>query len=311
MPHSRLSRRAMVMFITVIGATVGLGVAYVAFRPDRAPSVFGGPPSVERYDRPAASTGNEGIQLPAAFEPMSPTTEPPSARAALSRFLEAEIADLSGESPDRSQESFALLDADTQRELGSVAAWRLTRAERVVPARFSIVDERRVDRRIELTISAARAPSITPFRGLVAAETTEVWDVAPVGEGTPRWRVSGGRPRAVAPRLPPDALAVDAVQRWVTGAAQCDRSIVQVQLGTDLLGSPQLAQLVCDSKGTWRADRAQPVGDLDAITPFVAAYGSDVGRWGRGVTVGNGRQRLVVVVGPVGQDWRVMGLLPA
>jgi hypothetical protein len=302
----------MVTLMAVIGVTVGVAVSYIALRPEPAPSVFGGPPSVQRYDRPARPTGTEGIELPVAFEPPRPATEPPSARAALTQFLDAEVADLAGQSPERGAESFALLDPETQRDLGSVAAWRLSRAERVVPAHFTIDDERRAaGGGVELTVTASRPPSITPFRGLVAAETTEVWSVAPAGEGTKSWRVQHGRPLSVVPHLPADAVAVSAAQRWVDGATRCDRAVIGLQLTKDLLGSPELAQTACDAKGTWTASRVVPVGELADVTPFVAAYGSGVGRWGRGVEVAAGARRFIVVVGPLGSDWRVMGLLPS
>jgi hypothetical protein len=308
--HVWLSRHLTLTLMAVIGMTVGIGVTYLALRPTPAPSVFGGPPSVKHYDRPATATGQIGVTLPAAFTPVAPASEPLTARAALSSFLDAEIADLDGASPARSEASFALLEPDAQREVGSVAAWRQTRAERVVPASYVITNERRVDNRVELTVAASRTPSITPFRGLVAAETTEVWSLAPTDQ-TKGWRVQRGRPVSVAPHLAADSAAVTDAQRWIDGASRCDRSIVALQLQRDLLGSPQLAQLACTTKGTWRATGALPVGDLDDITPFVATYGSGVGRWGRGVEVANGDKRFVVVVGPVGDDWRVMGLLPA
>lgn len=305
------ARHLRLLLTSAIGLLVGVGVTYLALRPEPVPSVFSGPPSVQQVDRPAPLSGDDGLRLRAPFQPSTPAAEPASARAALTSFLDAEVADRSGEAPERSAESFALLDPSIQERHGSVAAWRQTRAERVVPATFQIVSERRVDDGSELTVAAVRTPSITPFRGLVAAETTEIWLVAKSDDANGGWRVQDGRPRTTVPKLPADAGAVAAAGQWIDGAARCDRSILSLQVERTLLGAPQLSQTACEAKGSWSAGRPVPVAELDDITPFVAAYGSSVGRWARGVEVRSGEQRFTVILGPVGNEWRVMGLLEA
>lgn len=302
-----LVRHARLLLTSTVGLLVGIGVTYVALRPEPVPSVFSGPPSVQAVDRPAPVSGESGIRLPGAFRPTAPSAEPASARAALVAFLDAEVADRSGSAEARSIDSFSLLDPVTQERHGSVAAWRSTRAERAVPEGYAVTAERRVDAGVELTVAASRTPSITPFRGLVAAKTTERWFVSRTAAGG--WRVRDGRAASTTPEIPPDAAAVAAAKRWTDGAARCDRSIVDLQVEPSLLGSPQLSQVACDAKGTWSTVDIRPVDELGAITPFVAAYGSGVGRWGRGVDVASGDERFTVVLGPVGNEWRVMGLL--
>ena len=236
-----------------------------------------------------------------------PASEPTVARDALTAFLSAEVEDRAGESPERSAQSFALLDAATQERYGSVAAWRHSRAERLVPATFTITAERGSGATAELNVVATRPPSITPFRGLVAAETTEVWLVEATDDG--RWRVQGGRPHTATPKLPSEAAAVAATQRWIDGAARCDRSILELQVARTLLGASELSQLACEAKGAWSTAEPVPLGDLPDITTFVAAYGAGVARWGRGVEVASGNTRFTVILGPVGNEWQVMGLL--
>ncbi len=306
--RSRLGGRYLAVVLTaIIGLLAGLGVAYVALRPEGEISVFSGPPSVKSIDRPAGARGETELSLPTAFAVTNPVREPASARLALDAFLLAEIADIDGETPARSAESFALLDEPTQRRVGSVAAWRQTRAERVIPARYSVASERRTSDATQLTVAASRPPSITPFRGLVAAETTEVWAVV---RGDAGWRVQGGRPVSVEPKLPPDAAAVAQAQRWIDRASDCEKSVTEFQLDKVLLGDPGLADVACKTKGDWKAGRLVPVGGLDNITPFVAAFGNSVSSWGRSVEVTTSDQRFLVVLGPVGNEWRVMGLLP-
>ena len=297
------------LLTSTVGLLVGVGVTYVALRPEPVPSVFSGPPSVQEFDRPAPLSGDTDLRLPQPFQPSTPATEPGSARAALSSFLAAEIDDRTGTAEARSADSFALLDAATQERHGSIAAWRQTRAERIVPERFTVLSERRADAGVELTVAASRTPSITPFRGLVAGETTESWMVGRTEGG--RWRVQDGRPRSTVPKLPADDGAAASAKRWIDGAARCDKSVLDLQVERTLLGAPDLSQLACTTKGTWSTGAVRPLADLGDITPFVAAYGSAVSRWGRGVDVESGDQRFTVILGPVGNEWRVMGLLAA
>lgn len=305
---SWVRRHAQLVLMASVGLIAGVGVSYVALRPDPGISVFSGPPSVQDVARPAGLRGDEGLALPAPFTPTLPATEPASARAALSAFLDAEIADRDATMPGRSAESFALLDVDTQRRLGSVAAWRQTRAARLVPAGADITAERRIDAAAELTVAASRPPSLTPFRGLVAARTTEVWRVERSEAG---WRIAGGRPVSSEPQLPSETAAVASAQRWIDSASSCDAVAARShQLDELLLGVASLATESCAAGAGWRAGDLVAVDGLTDITALVSAYGSGVVDWARAVTVTKADQQIVVVLGPVGDEWRVMGLLP-
>ena len=313
MLRRRLSPTAPVVLTVLIGLLVGVGVTYVALRPEAdGASAFDGPPSVQTIDRPAgsaaqAATSSDEILAKAALASSTvaaPAIEPTSARAALTAFLDAEIA-------DRSDTSFALLGADAQRGFGSVAAWRQSRSDRVVPQRFAIVSERPTDNgaRTDITIRAERTPSITPFRGLVAAETTERWSLERTTDTG--WRLRRATATTTEPQLPTDAAARATAQRWVEQAAACAAATVlaPLQLAPDLLGAVDLSGLACEAGGTWSTTTAAvAVAELPDVTTFVAAFGPSVGRWGRGVAVTNGTQKMTVVLGPLGEEWRVMGL---
>lgn len=311
----RLNAAAPVALTIAVGLLVGTGVTYVALRSDRPSpgSPFDGAPSVQTIDRPAgAPTGPP----PSADELLAqatlavstvavPTEEAPSARIALTRFLEAEAE-------DRSDVSFALLGADVQRGFGSSAAWRQSRSDRVIPSSFVVTGERSLsDGRVEITIRAERTPSITPFRGLVPARSTERWILERNPEGG--WRLALGTAASAEPRLPADDAARVVAEQWVALAAACDVSPARrdLQLAPDLLGGIDLSGLACETGGSWSTTApAVPVAELPDVTTFVAAFGPSVGRWGRGVAVSNGSQRMTVVLGPLGEAWRVMGLTP-
>ena len=308
----RLRAAAPVALTVVIGLLVGIGVTYVALRPD-AEATVENPPSVQAIDRPAGAAPQDApsadsilaIASRAASAVAVPASEPPTARAALLRFLEAELA-------DRSDESFALLSPPTQRRYSSVAAWRQSRSDRTIPASFVVIGERTLgDGRVELTVRAERTPSITPFRGLVPARSVERW-ITERADGL-GWRLRSATATAAEPELPSDADARAVAQQWVDRASACDDAgAAPRQLAKDLLGANDLSGLACEAGGTWSTTAAAaPVGELSDVTAFVAAFGPSVGRWGRAVPVSNGTERMTVVLGPLGEDWRVMGLTSA
>ena len=312
MLRRRLLAVAPVSLTVAVGLLVGIGVTYVALRPDPSSATStDGAPSVQTIDRPARPTAEaapsaEAILAEAAAAASTvavPVQEPASARAALTQFLEAERA-------DRSDESFALLSADVQRSYGSIAAWRQSRSDRAIPATFAITGERRLsDARTEVIVAAGRAPSITPFRGFVPAQSTERWILTRSAETG--WRLLRPTAAASEPQLPPDAAARAAADRWVALAAACEDGppLFELQLAPDLLGATDLSGLACEAGGTWStAEAALPVAELPDVTAFVAAFGPSVGRWGRAVAVTNGDQRMTVVLGPIGEAWRVLGL---
>lgn len=313
MVHPRLPSFTPVVLTVAIGLLVGIGSTYVALRPEtEIASAFSGPPSVQTIDRPAGAASRPvpstdeilAYATLAASTVAAPMGEPTSARAALTDFLTAEI-------DDRSDVSFALLSAEAQRGYGSVAAWRQSRSDRVVPRRFTIVSERATEgsARSEVTIRAERSPSITPFRGLVAALTVERWALE--RRADTGWRLRRATAAAAEPQLPTDAAARAIAQRWVEQAAACPKtdSLAPIQLAPDLLGAVDLSGLACEAGGTWSTTTAAvPVAELPDVTTLVAAFGPSVGRWGRGVAVTNGTQKMTVVLGPLGEEWRVMGL---
>jgi hypothetical protein len=273
-------------------------------------SAFDGPPSVKTIDRPAGSTARpapSGDEILAnatdtAASVADPAVEPADARAALTEFLNAEAT-------DRSETSFALLAPDVQRRYGSLAAWRQSRSDRAVPRRFTILDERAVDAsHAVVTIRAERNPSITPFRGLVAAESTERWALET--SAASRWRVRSASATTTEPHLPSDVDARATAQQWVERAAACETGATRsLQVAPDLVGGTDLSGLACEAGGIWSTTSgAVPVADLPDVTAFVAAFGPSVGRWARGVVVANGDQHMTVILGPLGRDWRVVGL---
>ena len=314
---SRTSALLPVVLTVVAGLLVGVGVTFVALRDDTDDGVAfdSGPPSVASFDPPSPSTGASltGQEILDRAEQdqqvavlAAPAVEPTDPAAAFRAFADAEA-------DGRTDESFALLDAATQRRFAAPAAWRQAAGDRPAPTRTTLTDVvRSTPDTVELTVRVERTPEISPFRGLVAAEAIEVWvvrrDVA-AGGG---WRVADGGATASEPILPPDAGAVEVARRWVEATARCGDAAGAHQLPGPLLGQVALAPLVCERGGDWSTTSAAiRAADLPDVTAFVAAFGPGVGRWGRGVQVASGDERFTVVLGPVGREWRVMGLTSA
>ena len=76
-----------------------------------------------------------------------------------------------------------------------------------------------------------------------------------------------------------------------------------------LYGPIQLGDAPCKERGSWQ------VGDTETfnVSPddgtYVAAFGPGIGSWGRVVPVTGPRSHFLVAVGPLGDDWRVLGVL--
>lgn len=290
-------RRGIVVPAVIVALLVGFGAAYLAFRGPAGPSLFAGAPSVKQFDLPASpvTTPSVTTEAPTVAE------EPTSARDALDKYLTAETS-------RAFDVSFALLDSKTRQSGGPVASWQNTRANRLLPEQFTILGEKPVDDAVELTVAATRTPAISPVTGLIPARSQETWRV--VNDGG--WRVVGGHPVDVRPELPADDIASSAGAAWLDKVKSCDNKGAEtLQLSANLLGSPALRDAICKSKGTWSAGKAVPVAELPNSTVFVSAYGPGVGRWGRAVPVtGSNNARYTIVLAPLGDEWRVMGVIP-
>ena len=118
-------------------------------------------------------------------------------------------------------------------------------------------------------------------------------------------------PVSVRADLPSDRGAPEAVTSWVQRLLACDRQAAAgLQAGTDLYGPGDLAELPCKERGRWTV--AAPQGFDAAVEPeaYVAAFGPEVNAWARLVPVQGPRTRFSVVVGPLGDTWRVLGTDP-
>jgi hypothetical protein len=281
----------------VVGIAVGVGATLALHGlgdTDRAASV-------RRLDLPAAAAPAAPAGTPAGRAAAVAPVRAGSARAAVGRYLRAGVAgDL--------EVAYGLLDRAGQRRYPSLARFTRAQADRAAVTAVRVGAERRVgDGRAEVTVTLAHPPAIDPFAGLVPTRTVEVWRAS---RQDGRWRVAAD-PVSVRAQLPGDDRAPEAVTAWVQRLLACDRQgAAGLQAGAELYGPADLAELPCRERGRWTV--AAPEGFDAAVEPeaYVAAFGPEVGSWARLVPVQGPGPRFSVVVGPLGDAWRVLGTDP-
>jgi hypothetical protein len=253
--------------------------------------------SVQRLDLPAGPT-----PAAAPVEAAPPAAAPAgSARAAVRRFLRA------GAGGDHAT-AYGLLDRAGRKRWPSLARFTRAQADRAAVTTVRVGRQRRAGAGVvDVTVTLTHPAAIDPFAGLVPGRTVEVWRAS---RQDGRWRVAAD-PRSVKADLPGDERAPDAVSAWVQRLLGCDRQgAAGLQAGPELYGPADLPEAPCAERGRWTV--AAPEGFDAAVEPeaYVAAFGPEVGSWARLVPVQGPRTRFSVVVGPLGDAWRVLGTDP-
>jgi hypothetical protein len=160
---------------------------------------------------------------------------------------------------------------------------------------------------MDVTVRLIHPAAIDPFAGLVPARTVEVWRARSEGGG---WRVAAD-PVSVRAGLPSDRRAPEAVTAWVQRQLGCDpQGAAALQAGTGLYGPADLAEAPRERRGRWAVGAPRRFDAAVEPEPYVAAFGPEVGSWARLVPVQGPGIRFHVVVGPLGDAWRVLGTDP-
>jgi hypothetical protein len=292
----RLLRRAG---IGVLGIAVGVGATLAVHQAGAGPERAA---SVRRLDLPAGSEGGPaagiaGADRATAAAPVRAGT----ARDAVRRFLQAGAEGNLGV-------AYGLLDRAGVTRYPSLARFTRAQADRAEVTAVRVGRERRAGTgRAQVTVTLAHPAAIDPFTGLVPARTVEVW---PASRQDGRWRVAAD-PVSVRAELPADARAPEAVTAWVRRLLGCDRrGAAGLQAGTELYGPADLPERPCRERGRWTVAAPRRFDAAAEPEAYVAAFGPEVGTWARLVPVQGPRTRFSVVVGPLGDAWRVLGTDP-
>jgi hypothetical protein len=309
-PSPRPGRLMQVVGVGALGLVVGIGatLAVNGLRGRGDPVA-----SVQRLDLPATPAATRPAGEGAAeVKPVAAGT----ARAAVQRFLRAAASqDFTG--------AYRLLDEAGRRRYPSAARWTRAQADRTVVTGVRVGaarpagrpegsgEPRRgapVDHATDVTVELTHPAAIDPFAGLVPARTVEVWRARAEDGG---WRVAAD-PVSVRADLPSDQRAPDAVTAWVQRLVGCDRQgAATLQAGAELYGPADLAEAPCRQRGRWTVAAPRRFEEAAEPEAYVAAFGPEVGSWARLVPVQGPDARFHVVVGPLGDAWRVLGTDPA
>jgi len=296
---ARPGRRRLlrVVGVGVVGVAVGVGATLAVH------GLGGGSDhaaSVRRLDLPAAAAG-AAAPAPAGGTGAAGPVRAGTARAAVRRFLRAGAA-------GNHAVAYGLLDRAGRRRYPTLARFIRTQADRAAVTAVRVGRQRQAGAGVvEVTATLSHPAAIDPFAGLVPARTVERWRASRQDD---RWRVAAD-PVSVRAELPDDDRAPEAVSAWVQRLLGCDtQGAAGLQAGAELYGPADLAALPCRERGRWTV--AAPEGFDAAVEPepYVAAFGPEVGAWARLVPVQGPGTRFSVVVGPLGDGWRVLGTDP-
>ena len=276
------TRTLAILLATVVGLALGIGVTLALTGDDDSTAVA----PLEPTD-PSVSTTAPGT------EPPPPGAAAASPEAAVRGFLAAEIdGDL--------EASFGYLSAEARSSFGSPAGWTANHAELLAPVRAYEVEEVDDD---EVVALVTFEPGLDEVMGLVAERTRVTWATAEQGGS---WGVDL-KASTLEPLHPSDETAPAAVATWAEAHQACEADPRTWE--GNLRGSPALAETLCGAPGSVEVGPPLPLSAVDAA-PFLAAFGPEVNDWARVVAV-TAPVPLRAVVAPIGQEWLVIGVLPA
>ena len=225
-----------------------------------------------------------------------------TARAAVQRFLQA------GADGDF-EVAYGLLDQAGRERYPSLARFTRAQADRAPVTAVRVGRERRAgDGRADVTVTLAPPGGHRPVRRAGPGAHGRGLAGQPPGRPLAGGRRPGVGPGRAARRRPRPRGGL------APGSSGCSTATAPgaagLQAGAELYGPADLAELPCTERGRWTV--AAPEGFDAAVEPeaYVAAFGPEVGAWARLVPVQGPRTRFSVVVGPLGDAWRVLGTDP-
>lgn len=277
----------------IVLAAVAAGVAIsLALRgsgepmPAAARSSAASASSVAGGSAPAPDgVAREGIDLG------HPATSP---RAAVEALLDAEARrDFAA--------SYHFLSAPDRERYRSPAEWVAAHAHLLPVTGFKVEREAPRDDRAEVVTLTDLAAGLDEVVGLVPAQARIRWTAVAEDGG---WRVAYAE-ADVTPLYPDEAGVTAAAREWATARQQCTPG--RTHAG-GLIGRESLAASLCGASGPVETSSPASLPDDIAVTPFLSAFGPEVGSWARVVRI-TSPATLDVVLAPLAEEWVVLGVL--
>ena len=154
-----------------------------------------------------------------------------------------------------------------------------------------------------VTVELSHTPGLDPFLGLSPATETAVYTVRSEHGG---FLVDAEA--AITPVFPPEADAATAAAAWAARIQACDQPGARTFQAVDqLFISLRQPIALCTAKGSVEVGA---VGRLDpgpASQDIVGQYSTDALSWCRVVPI-TAPIRIRVILAPIGNEWKVLGL---
>ena len=248
---------------------------------------------VERAAR-TSSTTSPSSTVSTTTEPGTAPTRRATAEDAVTALLDAEVrGDHAG--------SYRLLSKAAREEVGDVSDWTRDRNELPAITRFTTEAGKAAGQVVAIV---EHEPALDPFIGLTPARERQTWTAV---------REDGGWLTGPAPGieyiLPPDAAAVPAVKAWATDVQACNAAgATERQAVGELYGTSANAAKLCRSRGPITVGEVGALTEGPTSADLVAQYSSDVLQWARVVETDGPAGPFSVVVAPLGDTWKVLGV---
>jgi len=221
---------------------------------------------------------------------------------AMSTAAEALEALLAAEQAGDHAASYALLSSDGRRDYPNVDEWARDRQQLAPITAFEVRpedDEGVVEALVE------HEPGLDPFVGLSVGRELQRWEAV---EEDGRWLLDADP--EIEPMFPPDEDAIGVAQAWIDAATACDEGALAALEGVaQLFGNGTVRAELCDSGASLQAVDVDEVRSGPASSELVTQYSGDALVWARSVAIEGAPAPMEVILAPIGDDWRVIGVL--
>jgi len=252
--------------------------------------VFGAAACTDDGPSESAPTSTTGPAPPAG----PAATPKPTLVAAVEALLAAEQA---GDHPA----AYRLLTAASREQIGDAADWADLRSELPAITGFEVAAGKG-DGTVVATVD--HEPGLDPFVGLSPAQERQTWRGSRAGDG---WLVDGAP--TIVLKLPPDRGAAAVARKWAEAVQDCDQALARLGQAVDeVYGLSSGASELCGSDGPITTGEVGPLESGPTSAELVAQYTDAALEWARAVPVDGPTAPFVIVLAPIGDEWRVVGV---
>lgn len=248
----------------------------------------------DEADAGPTTTTAEPATTPSTVPPGEGAVPQESLRAAVDVFLAARVA-------NDAEASYRVLGGPVVEEYRDLAEWEMRLSELSPPTGYDLADG---DDPAEVVATVTHEPGLDPFIGLSAGEETQTFTGVEVDGG---WLIDAEPEVEIV--LPADDAATSAVVAWATAVQACDEAAADALQGIDtIFGQSVGAGELCESTGAVEAGPPEQLLGGPESADLIAQYSTDAIEWARAVPVTAPTTAFFVIVAPIGDEWKVIGV---